>query len=117
MNNTAPKPGYWRSRPKLEEYTPCTRPESCLGGNVTDAIGQCEIGYKGILCSDCASGFSRSGQDCNECPDFAWNIIIFIALLIVLILVIAFLVKSTLGGVEVKKPLYQVLLKIFLNHF
>ena len=34
-----------------------------------------------------------------------------------LILVIALLVKSTLGGVEVRKPLYQVLLKIFLNHF
>ena len=34
-----------------------------------------------------------------------------------LILVIALLVRSTLGGVDAQKPLYQVLLKIFLNHF
>ena len=27
------------------------------------------------------------------------------------------MVRSTLGGVETKKPLYQVFLKIFLNHF
>ena len=36
MNNTAPKAGFWRSAPKLETYTLCTRPESCLGGNKTD---------------------------------------------------------------------------------
>lgn len=52
-NITAPKPTYWRSSPTLEIYTPCTRPESCLGGNKTDALGQCEFGYQGILCSDC----------------------------------------------------------------
>ena len=32
MNNTAPSPGYWRSGPTLEVFTPCLRPESCLGG-------------------------------------------------------------------------------------
>ena len=117
MNHTAPKAGYWRSAPRLESYSPCPRSESCLGGNETDPIGQCEIGYQGILCGDCAPGFSRTGQTCNECPDVVWNVISFVSLLIGLILVIAFLVKSTLGGVEVRKPLYQVLLKIFLNHF
>ena len=39
MNNTAPKPGYWRSQPTLEIFTACTRPESCLGGNSTDPLG------------------------------------------------------------------------------
>ena len=117
MNNTAPKSGFWRSAPKLEIYTPCTRPESCLGGNITDPIGQCATGYQGILCADCAPGFSRAGQECSECPQLVWNVIIFLVLMIVLILVIAVMVRSTLGGVEVKKPLYQVLLKIFLNHF
>jgi len=51
------------------------------------------------------------------CPELGWNIVIMIGLLIVLVLLIVFLVKSTLGGVEMKKPLHQVLLKIFLNHF
>jgi len=46
-----------------------------------------------------------------------WNVIIFIALIFVLVIVIMLLVKSTLGGVEMRKPLYSVYLKIFLNHF
>ena len=117
MNNTAPKAGYWRSRPKLEIYTPCLRPESCLGGNATDQVGQCEVGYQGILCSECATGYSKAGLECSLCPEFVWNILTFIGLMILLIFIIALLVKSTLGGVEVKKPLYSVLLKIFMGHF
>ena len=39
MNNTAPKAAYWRSKPKLEEYTACLRPESCLGGDRNDPVG------------------------------------------------------------------------------
>jgi len=61
MNVTAPRPGYWRSAPKLDKYTPCSRPESCLGGNRTDPLGQCATGYQGILCADCVTGYSRSG--------------------------------------------------------
>ena len=117
MNKTAPKPGYWRSKPQSELYEPCIRPESCLGGDIEDPIGKCEVGYQGILCADCADGYSRSGLDCNECPDFVWNVIIFCALLIGLIMIIVFLVRSTLGGIETKRPLHQVFLKIFLNHF
>ena len=117
MNITAPRPGYWRSHATGEEFTACTRPESCLGGNETDPIGQCDTGYTGILCADCQQGFSRAGQTCSECPDFAINILLFCALLFALILGIAFMVRSTLGGVETKKPLHQVFLKIFLNHF
>lgn len=45
------------------------------------------------------------------------NILTFVGMMMILIIVIALLVKSTLGGVETKKPLYSVLLKIFLNHF
>ena len=39
MNITATKPEYWRSHATSEEFTPCIRPESCLGGNETDPIG------------------------------------------------------------------------------
>ena len=98
-------------------YTPCLRPESCLGGNSTDPVGQCEIGYQGILCSECMTGYSKAGLECSECPKLVWNVATFFGLMIILILVIALLVKSTLGGVEVKKPLYSVLLKIFMGHF
>ena len=83
MNITAPRPGYWRSHATGEEFTACTRPESCLGGNETDPIGQCDTGYTGILCADCQQGFSRAGQTCSECPDVVINILLFCALLLV----------------------------------
>ena len=38
MNQTAPRPGYWRSNPLNEEYVPCIRPESCLGGSEKDPL-------------------------------------------------------------------------------
>ena len=117
MNITGPKAGYWRSSPIIDKMTPCFREESCLGGNEKDALGQCATGYQGILCSDCSTGYTRSGEECSECPVLIWNILIFLALIILLIAVIMFLVRSTLNGVEMKKPLYQVYLKIFLNHF
>ena len=117
MNITAPKPGYWRSTATGEEFTPCIRPESCEGGSERLPLGICATGYKGILCNDCDEGYSRAGLECSLCPGAALNIVIFSALIIGLILVIALMVKSTLGGVETTKPLYQVYLKIFLNHF
>ena len=45
------------------------------------------------------------------------NMVIFVGLMIALFLIIMLLVRSTLGGVETKRPLYQVFLKIFMNHF
>lgn len=101
----------------MDTFTPCLRPDSCLGGSETDPVGTCDTGYQGILCSDCAEGYSASGLDCNLCPAPGWNIAIFGLLMIVLFIVIVFLVKSTLGGVEMRKPLHSVLLKIFMNHF
>ena len=62
-------------------------------------------------------GYSRSGLECNLCPALFWNVVIFVCLIFGLVLVIAFLVRSTLGGVDTKKPLHQVFLKIFMNHF
>ena len=117
MNITSPKSGYWRSSPTYETFTPCIRPESCLGGSEIEPLGTCAKGYRGILCNDCEARYSRSGLECSECPALLWNAILFIGLMITLVLVIMFLVRSTLGGIEAKKPLYQVFLKIFLNHF
>ena len=90
----------------MEVFTPCFRPESCLGGSETDPLGTCAEGYRGILCNDCEAGYSRSGLECSECPGLFWNAVIFSGLMIILVLVIMFLVRSTLGGVDAKKPLY-----------
>lgn len=117
MNKTAPKASYWRSRPKVEEYEDCPRPESCLGGDENNPLGDCAEGYRGILCTNCAPGHNRSGFRCNKCPSMIGNIAIFFVMFVALVIVIALLVKTTLGGVEVKKPLYSVYYKIFMNHF
>ena len=118
MNITAPKPGYWRSSPTLETFSECILPESCLGGNSTNPLGSCASGYRGILCNDCEWGYSRKGgTECSECPAIQWNVIQFGLLLTTLVLLVLFLVRATLLSVHTKRPLYQVFLKIFLNHF
>jgi len=44
-------------------------------------------------------------------------LLIFGAILLALIGIIVVLVRSTLGGVNLKKPLYSVYQKQFMNHF
>ena len=45
------------------------------------------------------------------------NITIFAILAVLAIFLLGLLVKMTLSGSDLKRPLYQVFLKIFLNHF
>ena len=117
-NITAPKPTYWRSSPTEERFTDCERPESCLGGDRENPTGVCAKGYEGILCSKCASGYGHSGKsECAECGGAAMNITIFAILAVLAIFLLGLLVKMTLSGSDLKRPLYQVFLKIFLNHF
>ena len=38
-NKTSPKPGFWRSNPIKNNFEPCFRPESCLGGKEELPLG------------------------------------------------------------------------------
>jgi hypothetical protein len=116
-NITAPDLGYWRSN-ATGNVTLCHRQENCLPGNETEPFGICADGYGGILCNNCLAGWFRSGKStCSECPILFFNILIFAAIIIALIGIIVVLVRSTLGGVALKKPLYSVYQKQFMNHF
>jgi hypothetical protein len=50
----SPIPGYWRSSNVSENFIPCPNSPMCLGGNITQPVGVCQTGYRGILCGECA---------------------------------------------------------------
>ena len=95
MNNTAPKPGYWRANATKEEYFECPEKEACLGGNITDPFGQCAEGYQGIMCAECSEGYVKSGpRGCSKCYSLFWHLLTFNFLFIFLFMVIILLVRS-----------------------
>ena len=57
-----------------------------------------------MLCSECDSGFSRnSNYKCSKCPNHLQNIVRLVCILIIAIIVIVFLINSTLKGAKEKK--------------
>ncbi len=88
-------PGYWRSSVESDNFIECRNNEACLGGI---GLGKCNTGYQGVLCADCAVGYSRSGSSykCSKCPEKAGNGVKLFFLFIIMIAAIIFLVRSTL---------------------
>ena len=78
----------------------------------------CADGYQGGLCADCAGRYRRNGAfTCSECSDPGLNIIVSALYFLSLITAIVLLVRVTMQGNSVRKPLTSVYIKIFLNHF
>lgn len=67
-SDVSAKKGFWERRTALNgvssvEIFACPNPEACLGQD------KCREGHTGIVCMECASGYSRSvGMDCSKCP-------------------------------------------------
>ena len=79
--------------------------------------GSCLDGYQGILCADCEPGYSQSGSfQCQLCPDPASNIVKLIGVAIAFIIVILFMIRSTLKGASEVRNITSVYQKILLNH-
>lgn len=59
-----PKSGYWRKTNSSSNFIQCLYTPACLGMIAPDynPIGSCLTGYQGILCTDCAIGYSRKGD-------------------------------------------------------
>ena len=67
-NKIAPKPGNFRNSLKNDSI-PCQAKEACLGGNRTNLLGTCDVGYRGTLCGDCAPNYYKaSWKVCQGCP-------------------------------------------------
>ena len=117
-NTTAPVAEYWRTSPTSTNYLKCFNPSACLGGNSTEPIGFCAEGYGGVMCADCIGRFKRNGAfKCVECSEAQQNIMVSAMYFIGLIVAIIILVKFSMRGSNLRRPLSSVYLKIFLNHF
>ncbi len=113
-----PNPGHWRSSNISDNFIKCPQFEACLGGDPENPEGKCAEGYNGIVCGDCSANWSKTKQfTCKMCPDRIRNIVQTVFLIIVALIVIAFLVRSTLNSADKQKPVYSVYLKIMTNHF
>ena len=61
--------------------------------------GECSEGYHGALCASCKPGYARQDKyGCNDCPNPLLNGLRIIGVLIALVIVIGFLVRSTMQG-------------------
>ncbi|CDW86060.1 UNKNOWN [Stylonychia lemnae] len=100
-SNIGPQKGYWRGM-----IPPQNNPQ-----------GSCLQGYRGILCADCNVGYSRTGTfECGKCPQYGQNLFRIIAIILVAIVVIIFMIRSTLNGAANVKNTTSVFQKIILNH-
>jgi hypothetical protein len=118
-NTIGPKSGYWRSSNSSDNFIACLFKPACLGTyNPGDSpMGECLEGYQGILCADCAVGFSRtSGYECGFCPHPVANVFRLGAIMFVAVFVVIFLIKSTLAGAKERKNVTSIYSKILMNH-
>ena len=70
------------------------------------------------MCADCVGRFKRNGAfKCVECSEAQQNIMVSALYFIGLIVAIIILVKFSMRGSNLRRPLSSVYLKIFLNHF
>ena len=116
--NIYPQAGFWRSKNTTDKFFECPRPASCLGhANYTSNIGACADGYTGNMCNTCADQYSRTAKNtCQECPDPAVNGIRICGITIAVLILIIFLVKSTMSSALRPRELTSVYLRILMNY-
>lgn len=84
-------PHYWRISEVSSQVLPCPLKPYCLGGNSTD----CEVGYRGKLCTECEENWYRVRvRECEECPK-AWLIAAQEALVLLLLFLFGLAVLKT----------------------
>jgi hypothetical protein len=81
-------------------------------------MGACATGYTGVLCAECDSGYSLTGTaECGACPEQSANIAKLTFMMLAVIGVFAFMVRSTLLGASQPKNNTSIYMKILMNHF
>jgi len=70
-----------------------------------------------MICADCEVGYSRTGNyECSKCPDPFLNVARLLFIFLIAIVVILFLIRSTLKGAVEKKNVTSIYSKILMNH-
>ncbi len=82
------------------------------------SIGECSDGYQGVMCMDCAVGYSRTnGYFCSKCPLFKFNILRLLGILLIAVLFGVVLIRSTLVlGRKNVVSFQSVYMRILMNH-
>eukprot|EP00347_Sterkiella_histriomuscorum_P017660 403348489 len=118
-SDIGPKPSFWRKNNYTDTFIQCLRVQSCLGMVYPEKnpMGSCQYGYRGVMCADCISGYSREKEfACQQCPDTYWNALRLIITAMAAGLALAMLIKSTLKGATARKNVMSIYTKILMNH-
>ncbi|CDW72330.1 UNKNOWN [Stylonychia lemnae] len=98
-----PLPGFWRKSNTTKSIEKCFYQPACLGmiPPINNPMGECLFGYKGILCADCQTGYSRDMNfQCKQCPSYWINSVRLISILVGVIVLVVLMVRSTLNGAK-----------------
>lgn len=132
-SNLTPKPGYWRLNYYSDNFLLCPNSHSCLGYHFKNASlynplmasGECEIGYKGVLCAECIDDYGVSDKFfCSKCES-TYIFFYILASLIFKVVIILFSVHKaiimslsliTSNTVNLRKVVSSILMKILFNH-
>jgi hypothetical protein len=108
-----PWKGHWRSSRRSTQIHKCPNPEACIGGD------ECAEGYTGRLCGSCASGYGQQKPfKCGKCMGFGRVVAVYIIGALVLLVLITYIVNSTLEDNMSEKQLLwpSDLLKVFITY-
>eukprot|EP01156_Anaeramoeba_ignava_P010784 Anaeramoba_ignava/a480793_53.p1 GENE.a480793_53~~a480793_53.p1 ORF type:complete len:917 (+),score=259.65 a480793_53:298-3048(+) len=104
------KAGYWADD-NLNFYH-CDPFEACPGG----AKGTCNsnLGYEGVMCSECSNGFYRISGRCEKCPANAKTRLIIAFFLIMIFAIILLIIvrsqaRSYFGSLSIAFSFFQIL--------
>ena len=118
-SHIGPKPGYWRSSNKTDNFIACLYAPACLGyeSKYNNTLGAWFEGYQGYLCADCEAGYSRSGEyECAKCPNPILNVLQLVGILFWVTVGIVIMIRSTLTSALQRKNIQSVYIKILMNH-
>jgi predicted outer membrane repeat protein len=101
---------YWRPGNMSDKLFKCPIKDICLDEEA------CDTGYKGRLCAECKSKYFRLGRFyCMPCGDATIGIVKGVFTTIGLILVLSFMIWSSLKAAEKGKSMSSVLFRIMIN--
>ena len=99
-----------RKSDMADVFLPCMRLDVCLGlylypeaKNKSEKgykpTGNCEEGYYGAMCAACMPQYAAISQyTCSKCGDRTANILKMLGIMILAILCVVLLIRSTLAG-------------------
>ena len=144
-----PKEGFWRYSNLSSSFLSCPKSLNCLGGDLVyndsnpndnilkifgdnpqfgaeaiSEVGYCQVGYKGILCNECDSGYGKvNAYTCLPCKSdgyVAWVVFQILFKLIILFASLHISLKTSIGlymeDISELDVTLTNLIKIMLNH-